>query len=565
MIRKSVGKARFLEVLSKTKMASQDTPRTFRENDATIEHVARTSSGDVQAPRVNLVEGSCKGLSSEIQSLLRMRLRTASLVLFGGFSSFLAWKLIGLILGREYHTWALIDLALVTAVLGLCGMMLCRKCEVSSRILRIKEVAVFGLPAVFFLQIQFLYMKAAADQAEPFSNPAAPWLLLVFTYALFIPNTWQRAAAVLTPICAGPFLVVSLLWTTDASCAQAFVANPEFVVELTLTMLIGYTASVVGVRLIGTLRLEAHEAKELGQYQLRQKLGAGGMGEVYLAEHRLMKRRCAIKIIRPEKAGDPNVLKRFEREVKATATLSHWNSVDIYDYGYAACGTFYYVMEYLPGNDLHDLVEQFGPLPPGRVIYLMRQACDALREAHDAGIIHRDIKPANIFAAERGGAYDVAKLLDFGLAKPLGVGQSAHLTQEGAIAGSPHFMSPEQAMGENTLDARCDIYSMGAVAYYLLTGRPPFDDQRTMKVLFAHANEPPPRPSDLNSQIPLDLEQVVLRCLAKKLDERFQDASELIEALDDCADAGSWTRQDAAQWWREQTGALTKTDATVAS
>ena len=184
----------------------------------------------------------------------------------------------------------------------------------------------------------------------------------------------------------------------------------------------------------------------LGQYRLKQVLGFGGMGAVYLAEHVLLRRPCAIKLIRPDQAGDPRTLIRFEREVQATATLTHSNTVEIFDYGHAEDGTFYYVMEYLPGMNLEDLVEQHGPMPPERAVHLLRQVCQALREAHGIGLIHRDIKPSNIFACERGKVYDVAKLLDFGLVKGFGLaGDDAKLTREGAFTGSPAFMSPEQA------------------------------------------------------------------------------------------------------------------------
>ncbi|HEV3005677.1 MAG TPA: serine/threonine-protein kinase, partial [Pirellulales bacterium] len=280
-------------------------------------------------------------------------------------------------------------------------------------------------------------------------------------------------------------------------------------------------------------------------------IGAGGMGEVYLAEHRLLKRPCAIKIIRPGKADDPKVLARFEREVRATAALSHWNTVEIFDYGHADDGTFFYVMEYLPGLSLAELVGRYGPLPPERVIHLLRQVCDALREAHAAGLIHRDIKPGNIFAAQRGGIYDVAKLLDFGLVKPLGARESLHLTQDGSITGSPLYMSPEQAVGEIESDARGDIYSLGAVAYFMLTGRPPFDGQNAIKVLMAHAHDEVAPPSRLRPESPPDLERVVLRCLAKRADDRFQEVLGLEQALADCEGAGEWTRERAARWWYE--------------
>src|SRR5262249_37677439 len=193
-----------------------------------------------------------------------------------------------------------------------------------------------------------------------------------------------------------------------------------------------------------------------GQYGLVEPLGKGGMGEVYLAEHRMLKRPCAVKLIRPEQAGDPHVLARFEREVQMTARLSHWNTVEIYDYGRAEDGTFFYVMEYLPGLSLDDLLQRYGPLPAERVIHILRQACQGLREAHSIGLIHRDIKPGNIFAAQRGGLFDVVKLLDFGLVKPVAEISAARLTQEGGISGTPLFMSPEQARGLNELDGRSD-------------------------------------------------------------------------------------------------------------
>ena len=185
-----------------------------------------------------------------------------------------------------------------------------------------------------------------------------------------------------------------------------------------MILLILAVGSAFGARTISRLRRQVAEARQLGQYRLRRRIGAGGMGEVYLAEHQLLKRPCALKLIRPEDVADPKALERFEREVRLTATLSHPNTVEIYDYGRTEDGTYYYVMEYLPGLSLAELVERHGPLPPGRAVYLLRQVCLALREAHAAGLIHRDIKPSNIFAARRGGMDDVAKLLDFGLVRP---------------------------------------------------------------------------------------------------------------------------------------------------
>jgi serine/threonine-protein kinase len=199
------------------------------------------------------------------------------------------------------------------------------------------------------------------------------------------------------------------------------------------------------------------------------------MGEVYLAEHVLLRRPCAVKLIRPERAGDPQALRRFEREVQATAALTHPNTVEVYDYGRADDGTFYYAMEYLRGLSLQELVARHGPLPPARAAHLLRQVCGALQEAHAGGLVHRDIKPSNVIVCQRGGVCDVAKLLDFGLVRAPCLGGGAEtLTQEGTIAGTPAYMSPEQAKGLEDLDARSDIYSLGALAYFLVTGRPPF-------------------------------------------------------------------------------------------
>jgi eukaryotic-like serine/threonine-protein kinase len=208
-------------------------------------------------------------------------------------------------------------------------------------------------------------------------------------------------------------------------------------------------------------------------------------------------------------------------------------------------------MEYLPGLSLNELVERYGPLPPERVVYLLRQVCLALREAHAAGLVHRDIKPSNIFAARRGGMDDVAKLFDFGLVQPLATARAPSLSEDGQILGTPMFMSPEQATGGRELDERSDIYSLGAVAYYLLTGRPPFDGGSGIGVMIAHARDPVVPPSRRRPDVPEDLERVVLRCLAKDPAERFPNAKSLEGALGTCACAGDWDQDRAARWWQD--------------
>ena len=281
----------------------------------------------------------------------------------------------------------------------------------------------------------------------------------------------------------------------------------------------------------------------VGDYRLVDWLGAGGMGEVYLAEHSRSRSLCAVKLMRREHAGNPHARARFEREVESTTRLAHLSIVAIHGSGRTADGTPYLVMEYLPGLTLDELIECDGPLSAARVIQLLRQACAALRHAHAAGIIHRDIKPANLLVIEG----DHLKLLDFGLAQT--VGEKISLEKPTAISGTPLYMSPEQARGQQP-DPRSDLYSLGAVAYALLTGRPPFVSSNPVDVLIAHARDEVIPPSQF-ADIPTDLEAIVLRCLAKNAEDRFADVVELEAALNECSDSDGWTEMEAARWWAE--------------
>ena len=499
---------------------------------------------------IALVQGSGLGLSDETQDLLRCRLRSASLVLAIGFGVFLFWQFFRTE-ANWHNVWELgvfIAQASVTMILGVFGASLCRSCTIDITTLRLKELVIFGLPAAFFLLVDYVRIPHTAVKEDFLIFPSPGWTLLIFTYALFIPNSWQRAALVIGAMAAAPVIMVMALREAFPSIYEAENASPDYLIELLLQMGISSIISIVGVAMINGLRYEAFAAKQLGQYRLRKLIGSGGMGDVYLAEHAMMKRPCAIKVIRPEKAGDPKVLARFEREVRSAAQLSHWNTIEIYDYGRTAEGTFYYVMEFLPGLSLQELVERHGPLPAERLVYLLRQVCDGLGEAHEKGLVHRDIKPANIFAAQRGGQYDVAKLLDFGLVKPIAENDEAHLTQDGTITGSPLFISPEQATGDAEPDARSDIYSLGATAYFLLTGRPPFVDEKAIKVLMAHAYELPHPLTKFEAGVPADIEQMVLKCLAKKPSDRYQSVAELAADLDQCTVSGHWSGNQAAGW-----------------
>jgi serine/threonine-protein kinase len=291
-------------------------------------------------------------------------------------------------------------------------------------------------------------------------------------------------------------------------------------------------SSVYGTYMIGALRREAFEAKQLGQYRLGRLIGSGGMGDVYLAEHQMMKRPVAIKLIRPGRQTDPQALARFEREVRATAKLSHWNTIEIFDYGRSEDGTFYYVMEYLPGVTLEDLVAREGPLSIPRALRVTQQIASALGEAHSVGLTHRDIKPGNVMLCERGGLRDVAKLLDFGLVVNSASGSAdAKLTQAGMVIGSPAYMSPEQCEGELQPAPASDIYSVGALLYFLLTGRSPFEGRAPLQMMMAHVGEVPKSAASLRTDVPSGVDAIVMRCLAKNPAERFASASKLEAAL----------------------------------
>ena len=377
------------------------------------------------------------------------------------------------------------------------------------------------------------------------------FIMIVVVYGTLIPNTRRRTLLVVGLMVAAAFL---------ATVAGA-IANPPLRPYLP-TMLIVCAVQLTVPTLVAVfvasrnfaLRREAFEARrelqQIGQYVLKRKLGAGGMGEVFLAEHRLLKRPCAIKFVRAELASHPSTVARFEREVQAVTGLTHFNTVRVYDYGRADDGAFYYVMEYLDGPTLESLVRDAGPLDPARVVYLLRQVCGALAEAHSHGMVHRDIKPGNLLVAALGGQHDVVKVLDFGLVQDLTTAAGDdRLTMAGVVIGTPAYMAPEQASGEGGLDARCDVYSLGAVAFFALAGRPPFECRTAGQYLTAHMTQAPPRLTDLRPEVPADLAAVVARCLAKNPADRFPNVDELDRALAACECAGSWTAGTAAAWW----------------
>lgn len=455
---------------------------------------------DLTGPRVGFVTGTRPHFSGETAGLLRARLTAVALILMVALTLAFVDNLFA-----DYAP--LVGVRAVILCIFVVGFLILRsRRSLSLRQLRWFEATLFGALVVQLLLMMGTRIVGFARAGDTVSLVAAEhtymaaWSILILTYGTLMPNTWQRALAVLLPTACVP--QVLLLWLRSQVPGVAAAFAMDQMNSYIPGSLVAVLVAVFGTYTINAIRQEAFRAKQWGQYVLKTKLGAGGMGEVYQAEHQLLKRACAIKIIKRDKSTDAEALARFEREVQATAGLTHWNTVEIYDYGHTDDGTFYYVMELLPGMSLEELVQRYGPLPPERAVYLLRQTCWALREAHAKGLIHRDVKPANVFASERGGMYDVAKILDFGLVRTQVTTAHADplLTQPGTFAGSPLYMSPEQVNSYHTLDARSDIYSLGAVAYFLVTGRPPFDGETVWDILTAHARDPVPAPAGQSSR-----------------------------------------------------------------
>lgn len=368
--------------------------------------------------------------------------------------------------------------------------------------------------------------------------------------SIFVPSTAHRTLW-LSLGAAGTILAASALTLRGAQGDVALLGWLDMV-WASLWSGSAIAIATVASALIYGLRQEVRQAQRLGQYTLREKLGAGGMGVVYKASHAMLRRPTAVKLLPPDRSGDQPI-RRFEREVQLTASLTHPNTVAIYDYGRTPDGIFYYAMEYLEGIDLGVLVREDGPQPPARVRSILLQVCGALGEAHAVGLIHRDVKPGNIMLCQRGGLRDVVKVLDFGLVKDLGAAAEPELTNVETIVGTPHYLAPESIAAPDEVDARADVYAVGAVAYVLLTGRPVFEGRTTVEVCSHHLRSTPEPPSKrLGRPVPPDLEALVLACLEKDLADRPRSMEALAHSLRECADLGEWSEASAAAWWRER-------------
>ncbi len=330
---------------------------------------------------------------------------------------------------------------------------------------------------------------------------------------------------------------------------------------LVLITLLGLLAAIVLAFVLDQafelhLAREVEKVRQLGQYTLQEKLGEGGMGAVYKASHAMLRRPTAIKLLHAERASDEAELVRFEQEVQLTSSLSHPNTIAIYDYGRTPEDIFYYAMEYVEGTNLEDLVQGSGQQPADRVIHILMQACGSLDEAHHVGLVHRDVKPANIMLCRRGGIYDTVKVLDFGLVTELTPADGDTTNPQGII-GTPRYMSPESIQNPAMVDRRTDIYALGLIGAYLLTGKHLFDSKTTQAICAMQLFSVIDSLRELESSIPEDLERVLLACMHKDPADRPATAADLARQLAACADAGRWTDEQARGWWQEHTSMKT--------
>ncbi|MES1188600.1 MAG: serine/threonine-protein kinase [Myxococcales bacterium] len=465
------------------------------------------------------------------------------------------------------------DLLLDVVLAALAGAFwwLCRGGERSVRFLRALEAAgilLFFSASSFigryvlvgFLRERGLGTAEGALMADAYLSVLGltGTALMIAVRAAVVPSSPRRTLLVTTlvgvPALLTPTLLVPVAQGGFKLRELASGAYPWFPAALAMVWTFVVVTCVVTSRVIYGLRAQVREARRLGQYVIEEKIGEGGMGEVYRARHGMMRRPSALKLLRADRAEERDLM-RFEREVQLTARLTHPNTITIFDYGRTDEGVFYYAMELLNGANLQRVVEVSGPLPESRVVRILKMACGALIEAHAIGLIHRDIKPANIMLCTQGLEPDVVKLLDFGLVKELAGNGDANVSVASNVVGTPHYMAPESILSPGAVDARADIYALGAVAYFLLAGREVFDGTSIVQVCSQHLYQEVTPLTELGVTVSPELERIVRDCLAKKPEARPASAADLRRRLEACP-VEVWDAEQARLWWSEHAQAL---------
>ncbi len=518
--------------------------------DTLLLNKARATPGDVPA-----VSGAVS-LPPELLAEASKRLGWAGLVYAGAYAvAYFGPHMVATVSQAEHgylavQTWT----AALSVFMGLSVFALSRTATMSPR-------AFLDLGLVFFV------LGSLGISIAEFSVGFSPVELVGGTY-MGVP--WEAVWIVLFPLIAPNtpkrILAASLASATTGPATLAVVSEVGGVnLNASLPMLVSYflfsTYLCAGLaffmaKIIVRYGVHLKRAKEVGSYELVRQIGSGGMGEVWVARHRMLARPAAVKLIRPELLGADArsreiACRRFEREAQATAGLGSMHTVSIYDFGVTEDGAFFYVMELLHGLSLDELAKRHGPIEAPRAVYLLRQACHSLGEAHARGLTHRDIKPANIYACAIGPDFDFVKVLDFGLVKRhADRSHVTELTGAGITAGTPAYMAPEMALGQHDVDGRADLYALGCVAYWLLTGQEVFQGETPVATLLKHVRDEPVPPSQRTEiRIPPALEAVILACLAKDPADRPQTAAELSLRLQASLGSDPWTGYDARQWW----------------
>ncbi|MEN9666301.1 MAG: Serine/threonine-protein kinase PknB [Planctomycetota bacterium] len=447
------------------------------------------------------------------------------------------------------------SLLLRSTLAALAFALLRSPLPLSRRQVRCVEGCLFGFEVFLLLAAQYLSAVDLIDRRDLVDavavqkNGVMRALLLMICYGVIIPRSPARAARGALTIAAALILCHGLVLhhADTLHLDRDDLVNHQIVMANALFLIMGAALATLAAWLLQG-RLDADDgAQSIGPYRLLRRLDAGGMGEVYLAEHDLLQRPCALKLLRH---GGTAAAGRFEREMRAAASLSHPNLVAIFDGGHTVDGRPFFAMEYLPGLSVADLVRDGGPLPAARAVYLGRQVCAALAELDRAGFIHRDVSPANVFVSCLTGAGDVAKLLDFGsVGGPAAVADQAPTADEG-IAGTPEYVAPEQAVAGAPIDGRADLYALGALLHFMVTGAPPFPRATAADALRAHLEATLPPRGELRADLPADVEAIIRRCLAKRPGDRYAHARALAAALAACAAAADWDAPRAEAWWR---------------
>jgi serine/threonine-protein kinase len=406
-----------------------------------------------------------------------------------------------------------------------------------------------------YLVLQCLLISILGQWVPVPVTPRVSWVCIaILFYPAIVPNTPRKT--LITSLLAASTEPVALLLSHLRG-----VPVPHSAIYLIWDFLPTYICAflvVIPVKIIHSLGQQVRRAKELGSYILEELLGKGGMGEVFRATHRMLARPAAVKLIRSEILGSSSaaaariITERFRREAQAAASLRSPHTIDLYDFGATQDGTFFLVMELLDGLDLETLVERFGPVTPERTVFLLRQACESLAEAHSRGLVHRDIKPSNIFTCRMGLDVDFIKVLDFGLVKAVGENEreATLLTAPDSTTGTPAYIAPETVRGDRAPDHRVDLYALGCVGYWLLTGRLVFQAPNAIQLMYQHANATPVAPSQRSElEIPAALDRVILACLAKLPEDRPQSATELSQLLAAAVPDVVWSEERAHRWW----------------